>query len=125
MGTATQAASRPTPQTPRMGCTQTELLVDAGLAIAATVAVAILWMLTLVCVVRALSRDLGRALNTSSAPPAKPGEGALVCALALASPAGPVLLIWLAWTHHLWLTVAAQVALPLCSLAWLHFARRR
>ncbi|MEU9314097.1 hypothetical protein [Streptomyces sp. NPDC048256] len=29
--------------------TQTELLMDAGLAIAATVAVAILWMLTLGC----------------------------------------------------------------------------
>ncbi|KQX77057.1 MULTISPECIES: hypothetical protein [unclassified Streptomyces] len=108
-----------------MGWTQTELLVDAALAIAATVAVAILWTFTLACAGRAFIRELGRALNTHSGPPARSDEVALVCALMLASLASPVLLIWLAWTHHLWLTVAAQLALPLCTLAWLRLARKR
>ncbi|MGW6928369.1 hypothetical protein ACWGA9_45170 [Streptomyces sp. NPDC054950] len=108
-----------------MGWTQTELLVDAGLAIAATVGVAILWVLTLGCAGRAFVRELGRALNTHSGPPARKGEVALVCALASASLAAPLLLIWLAWTHDLWLMVAAQLALPLCTLAWFHLGRKR
>ncbi|MFD6275035.1 hypothetical protein ACFWFI_05605 [Streptomyces sp. NPDC060209] len=105
-----------------MTWTQTELLVDAGVAIVATAAVASLWALTLMCVSRAFSRTLGQALNARNVPSARPGELSLICFLALASLATPVTLIWLAWAHHLWLSVAAQMALPLCTLAWLRRA---
>ncbi|WP_327660481.1 MULTISPECIES: hypothetical protein [unclassified Streptomyces] len=102
-----------------MAWTQTELLVDAGVAIVATAAVACLWTLTLMCVRRVFSRALGQALNAHNVPSARPGELPLVCFLVLASLAAPVTLIWLAWANHLWLSVAAQVALPLCTFAWL------
>ncbi|MER5950244.1 hypothetical protein ABT127_29765 [Streptomyces sp. NPDC001904] len=102
-----------------MEWSRTELLVDAGAAIVMTVAVASLWSLTLMLFMRAFSRALGEALQVQGVQPAKPGEMALLCVLLLTALAGPVLLIWLAWTHHLWLTTAAQLALPLCTLTWL------
>ncbi|MYT68377.1 MULTISPECIES: hypothetical protein [unclassified Streptomyces] len=107
-----------------MRWTQTELLVDSGAAIAATAAVASLWTLTVVLLSRVFTRALGEALQAQQVPSGKSGEVALLCVLSLASLAGPVLLIWLAWTHQLWLTAAAQLALPPCTLAWLRFTRR-
>lgn len=107
-----------------MGWRQTELLVDVGVAIAATAAVASQWTLTVWLLLRVFSRALGEALGMHRVRLGKPGEVELLCVLSLTSLAGPVLLIWLAWTHQLWLTVAAQLALPLCTLVWLRLARR-
>ncbi|WP_353940173.1 hypothetical protein ABII15_00300 [Streptomyces sp. HUAS MG91] len=107
-----------------MRWTQTELLVDSSAAIFTTAAVASLWTLTVVLLWRAFLRGLGEALQVQRVPSGKPGEIALLCVLTLTSLAGPMLLIWLAWTHQLWLTAAAQLALPPCTLGWLRLARR-
>ncbi|MER7177527.1 hypothetical protein [Streptomyces mesophilus] len=95
--------------------------MDAGLAVAATVALALMWVLVVVRVVKAFAQSLGVSLNSGRGPLGC--EWVLLGVMVMVALVVHVTLVWLAWTHHLWLSLAAQLALPICTFLWVRFAR--
>jgi hypothetical protein len=65
----------------------------------------------------AIGRIVAASLSGGDFPRTSPGEWAMALTVATAALALPVLVIWFAWQHQFWITVAVQAVLFLILFA--------